>query len=193
MKHFGPLAHLAGEWEGDSGVDFSFHHADGLSGDTPYRQTSSHVPFGPVDNGTQSLYGLDYKSASWRMGEQDPFHTELGYWLWCKDLSHVMLGFVIPRGATVLAGGKVDCDATEFTLRAERGQEVYGISSNAYLAEKASTVSFEITVKVDGDTLTYEQDSVLELAHMDEPLHHTDRNVLKRVKAYEIPPYEEAT
>jgi len=35
-----------------------------------------------VDNGSQSLYGLDYKSAMWRWDEENPFHTEVGYWLW---------------------------------------------------------------------------------------------------------------
>jgi hypothetical protein len=36
-------------------------------------------PFGPVDNGTQRLYGLDYKSSMWRGDEENPFHTEVGY------------------------------------------------------------------------------------------------------------------
>ena len=39
-------------------------------------------PFGPVDNGTQALYGLDYRMAAWRGDEENPFHTEVGYWLW---------------------------------------------------------------------------------------------------------------
>ena len=33
---FGPLALLAGEWEGSDGIDFSFHHEEGETGFTPY-------------------------------------------------------------------------------------------------------------------------------------------------------------
>ena len=32
---FGPLANLAGEWEGSDGLDFSFHHEEGATGNTP--------------------------------------------------------------------------------------------------------------------------------------------------------------
>ena len=28
-------------------------------------------PFGPVDNGKQTLFGLDYRMAAWRHGEED--------------------------------------------------------------------------------------------------------------------------
>ena len=44
----------------------------------PYREKLSLKPFGPVENGRQVLYGLDYKTAAWREGEENPFHTEVG-------------------------------------------------------------------------------------------------------------------
>ena len=187
MDHFGPLAQLAGEWEGSKGRDVSFHHADGQVGDTPYSETISFKPFGPVDNGSQKLYGLDYKMAAWREGEDEPFHTEVGYWLWCAGLGHVMRGFVIPRGSVILAGGEVAPDATEFTFKADAGDETYGMSSNPYLVEKARCTHYEVTVTVDGDQFTYDETSVLEMAELDEPLDHTDRNTLTRVQTYELP------
>mgnify|MGYP001815133882 FL=1 len=187
MDHFGPLAQLAGEWEGSKGLDVSFHHDDGQVGDTPYSETISFKPFGPVDNGSQKLYGLDYKMAAWREGEDEPFHTEVGYWLWCAGLGHVMRGFVIPRGSVILAGGEVAPDATEFTLKADAGDETYGMSSNPYLVEKARCTRYEVTVTVDGDQFTYDETSVLEMAELDEPLDHTDRNTLTRVQTYELP------
>ncbi len=190
MDHFGPLAQLAGEWEGSRGLDVSYHHADDQVGDTPYREAVSFKPFGPVDNGSQKLYGLDYRMAAWREGEEDPFHTEVGYWTWCAGLGHVMRGFVIPRASVILAGGEAAPDATEFTLRATAGDEVYGISSNPYLADKARCISYEVTITVEGDEFTYEEDSVLEMAELDEVLHHTDRNTLKRVQTYDLPPPE---
>ena len=67
------------------GLDISWHNVEGELGETPYREKVSMKPFGPVDNGTQSLYGLDYRMAAWRGAEENPFHTEVGYWLWDGD------------------------------------------------------------------------------------------------------------
>ncbi len=105
MTLLGPLEALAGEWEGDQGLDVSFHHDVGEVADTPYREKATFKPFGPVENGRQVLYGLDYKSAMWRGDEANPFHTELGYWLWVAERGHVMRAFIIPRGSAILAGG----------------------------------------------------------------------------------------
>jgi hypothetical protein len=185
--HFGPLAALAGVWHGTGGTDFSFHHADNQSGDTSYREEITFKPFGPVDNGSQSLYGLDYKMAAWRLGENDPFHTEVGYWLWCSTLEHVMRGFVIPRGSAILAGGEVAPDATSFTLRADADSDEYGITQNTYLLNNARCTAYELNLSVDGDTLTYDETTTLVMKEFDEPFLHTDRNVLQRVETFEIP------
>lgn len=105
-NEWGPLAGLAGEWEGEGGVDRAFKHSKNVVFDTDYREKCSMKPFGPVDNGSQILYGLDYKSAMWRDDEENPFHTEVGYWLWDAATGEVMKGFVVPRGISVLAGGR---------------------------------------------------------------------------------------
>lgn len=187
-SHFGPLAQLAGEWEGSRGTDVSYHHANNEAGDTSYREHITFKPFGPVDNGAQRLYGLDYKMAACRLGEDDPFHTEIGYWLWDSKLGHVIRGFVIPRGSVILAGGEVAPDATSFTLRAEADSDEYGVCSNPYLFENARCTSYVYNVSVRGDTLTYDQDTVLVMNEYEEPYHHTDANTLQRVAAFEIPP-----
>lgn len=187
-SHFGPLAQLAGEWEGDGGLDVSYHHADDAPGNTPYRETITFKPFGPVDNGTQQLYGLDYKMAAWRLGEDIPFHTEVGYWLWDAALGHVMRGFVIPRGSALLAGGEAAPDATSFTMRADADSDEYGITQNTYLLRNARCIAYECKLSIDGDTLTYDETSTLVMKEYDEPYLHTDRNVLKRVARLEIPP-----
>ncbi len=189
-SHFGPLAQLAGEWEGDGGLDVSYHHADDAPGDTSYRETIMFKPFGPVDNGDQRLYGLDYKMAAWRLGEDIPFHTEVGYWLWDAALGHVMRGFVIPRGSALLAGGEAAPDATSFTMRADVDSDEYGITQNTYLLRNARCIAYECNLSVDGDTLTYDETSTLAMKEYDEPYLHTDRNVLKRVARLEIPPPE---
>ena len=46
---------------------------------------------------------------------------------------HVIRCFMVPRGATTLAGGDAAADARSFELRADRGDPVHGILSNPYL------------------------------------------------------------
>ena len=82
-NEWGPLAGLIGDWESDrGGLDTAYSHSQSRVLETPYLEKCSFKPFGPVDNGDQHLYGLDYKSAMWRGDEDSPFHTEVGYWLW---------------------------------------------------------------------------------------------------------------
>lgn len=187
MNRFGPLAGLIGDWEGDEGLDVSYHHSVDRVVETPYREKASFKPFGPVDNGSQALYGLDYKSAMWRGDEEDPFHTEVGYWLWDGGSGQVMRAFVIPRGSAILAGGAATADATTFTMKAEAGDKTYGMATNPYLVERAMCVSYEVTVTVDGDRFTYEEDSVLKMTEVEDLFHHTDRNTLRRVSTYDLP------
>jgi hypothetical protein len=54
-----PLQGLIGEWEGDDGLDVSYHHAEGAPGETRYREKVMMNPFGPVDSGTRCLHESD--------------------------------------------------------------------------------------------------------------------------------------
>lgn len=181
VDEWGPLGPLAGEWEGDGGLDSAYSHSLGRVLGTPFRERTSLKPFGPVDNGSQRLYGLDYRAAMWRGDEENPFHTETGYWLWDAATGEVLKAFVVPRGITVLAGGTAPPDATSFTLKAGKGAGTYVIGENRYLAESARSVSYELDVTSGEDTWAYEETSMLRLAELPEPLAHTDRNVLHRV------------
>ena len=179
---FGPLAALAGDWEGSGGLDAAFSHSKGEVRSTPYLEKLSFKPFGPVDNGSQSLYGLDYKTAMWRDDEQNPFHTELGYWLWDAATGELVRGFVVPRGITVLAGGVTTADAKSFTLAAEQGHAQYTIGENSYLAKNASTLSYKVDITInDDDTWSYDEVTMLRMKEFAEPFAHTDRNTLHRV------------
>lgn len=183
LGNLGPLAPLAGAWEGDQGLDVSFSHALGRTAETSYRERTTFDPFGPVDNGKQILYGLDYRTAAWRQDEEDAFHTEVGYWLWDADAHQVMRCFMVPRGTVVIAGGEASPDSRCFTMRAQLGSEVFGILSNPHLDKTARTVEYVVTITVDeDDTFSYEEDTVLDMDFMDELLHHTDRNTLRRIE-----------
>ncbi len=178
---WGPLAVLIGEWEGEGGLDTSFSHSKNAVVQTPYLEKVTMKPFGPVDNGNQHLYGLDYKTAMWRDDEQNPFHTEVGYWLWDGATGEVLRGFVVPRGITVLAGGNAASDATEYTLRAELGGGQYSISENQYLTKHASSVSYTVTISIGDGTWSYDETTMLKMDELPELLAHTDRCTLRRV------------
>lgn len=181
-SEWGPLAALIGEWEGEGGLDSAFSHSRNEVVSTPYLEKLTMKPFGPVDNGSQALYGLDYKSAMWRGDEDNPFHTEVGYWLWDAAAGEVLRGFVVPRGITVLAGALgVAADARSFTLTAKLGDPKYGICENAYLATRASSTSYEATITANPDgTWSYAELTTLQMAEFDEPFPHSDANTLRR-------------
>ncbi len=180
-SEWGPLAGLVGEWEGEGGLDTAYSHSQEKVLGTPYLEKVSLKPFGPVDNGNQHLWGLDYKTAMWRGDEQNPFHTEVGYWLWDAATGEVLRGFVVPRGITVLAGGTAAADATTFTLRAAPGEPQYTIGENRYLAKNASTLSYEVTITVGDDSWSYDETTMLQMNELAEPFAHTDHNTLRRV------------
>jgi hypothetical protein len=181
LADLGPLGPLVGAWEGDQGLDVAFQHSKGAIGETPYRERMTFSPFGPVDNGSQALFGLDYRTAAWRVGEDEPFHTEVGYWLWDAADGQVMRCFMVPRGSTILAGGPATADAATFTMQAEVGSETYGILSNPYLARVARTTLYQVVVTLEEDgALSYRQTTTIEHARLPEPLSHTDTNTLRR-------------
>jgi len=183
MSEWGPLTGLIGEWEGEGGLDRAFSHSRGDVFSTPYLEKVTMKPFGPVDNGSQSLFGLDYKTAMWRDDEENPFHTEVGYWLWDAAVGEVLRGFVVPRGITVLAGAiGVAADATSFDLTATLGDGRYGISENAYLGANASSVAYAATITINADdTWSYDEVTTLQMKEFGEPFAHTDRNTMHRV------------
>jgi hypothetical protein len=181
-EELGPLAALVGTWEGQNGLDIAFHNATGKVIETPFRERTSFSPFGPVDNGDQSLFGLDYRTAAWRGDEEDPFHTEVGYWLWDAVDNQVMRCFMVPRGSTLLAGGPAHVDSRSFTMEATLGSPVYGILSNPYLDRVAQTTHFEVTVSIGDDgSFSYDETTTVTLARYGGPLRHTDRNTLERI------------
>ena len=178
---WGPLGPLVGDWEAEGGLDTAYSHSQEKVLGTPYLERVSFKPFGPVDNGRQSLYGLDYKTAMWRGSEENPFHTEVGYWLWDGATGEVLRGFVVPRGITVLAGGTAAADAKSFTLSAEPGHRQYTIGENKYLTDNASTLSYSVTITInDDDSWSYDETTMLKMVEMDEPFAHTDHNTLRR-------------
>jgi hypothetical protein len=181
VANLGPLAPLAGIWEGDKGDDIAPSDDRGTENNR-FRERISFEPFGPVNNHEQELFGLRYSTVAWRIGEPDPFHEETGYWLWDKKTETVMRCFIVPRGITVIAGGKVKADAKKFTLTSERGSTQFGICAGPFLESEFRTTKYLVTVIVTADgSFSYEEDTQLQIKGKTETFHHTDKNVLRRV------------
>ena len=180
LANLGPLAPLAGIWEGDEGFDVA-PGRDGAA-ESSYRERMIFEPMGPVRNGPQTIYGLRYATTAWRLGEADAFHEEEGYWLWDPKAGQVMRSFIVPRGVTVNAGGAAGPDDKTFNMSAEVGSEVYGVTSNPFLKRAKRTIRFELTVTIHDDgRFSYDEDTQISIEGQKDIFHHTDRNTLSKV------------
>ena len=186
-RKLGPLTPFVGEWEGDAGVDRSYHNKDDWTTETAYFEKAWFKPIPVQENGQQVLWGLHYGMTAWRHGEEamDPFHDEVGFLLWDKAHGEVMRTVVFGRGIAILAGSSAKPDDKDLTFDAKPGQAHYGVLQNKYLLERAEIRDFKskFTVNDDG-TLAYTSDLLLKLAATGEEMHHTDKNVLHRVRRY---------
>ncbi|MBV6424639.1 MAG: hypothetical protein NAOJABEB_02452 [Steroidobacteraceae bacterium] len=187
-QKLGPLTPLVGEWEGNVGVDLSYHNKDDEVGETGYFERFRFHPIPMQENGRQQLEGLKYDNTAWRHGEEamDPFHDEVGYLLWDKALGQVTRVVVFGRGIAIIAGGDAGARDKVLHFKATAGDPNYGILQNKYLSDRAELERFEGTFTFGDDgTFSYEQTLVLKLAALGgKELNHTDRNMLHRVKRY---------
>ncbi len=183
-KDLGPLGPLAGIWEGAAGTDQAPSdkpETDRQLAVSDYRERMVFEPTGRVDNHEQKLFGLRYSTRAWRIGSPDPFHEEVGYWMWDAASKLVIRCFMPPRGMAILAGGYAEPDAREFTLEAKSGSEQFGICSSPFLIAEFKTVRYTVTVKViDDNTLHYEQHTWMQMRDRTELFDHSDANTLKR-------------
>jgi hypothetical protein len=181
LRNLGPLAALAGTWEGQ-GLD-THPVAEGTE-DEPYRERIVFEPIDPQPNGPQLLYGLRYHVHVNKLDEPLTFHDQNGYWLWEPATGVLLQTVAIPRGLVALATGTSVPDARRFTVKATLGSPTAGIVSAPFLDENFRTLEYSITITVNDDgTLGYEQDTVLQIAGRPEPFHHVDKNVLRRIAA----------
>ncbi|HEX7387577.1 MAG TPA: FABP family protein [Castellaniella sp.] len=183
-QKLGPLTPLVGEWEGNVGVDLSYHNKDDETAKTGYFEKAWFHPIPIVENGQQTMEGLNYEMTAWRHGEEamDPFHDEVGYLLWDKAHGQIMRCFAVPRGLAILAGGSAGARDKTLTFVAEPGSPSYGLSQNKYLLERAQATAFKsvFTFNADG-TFTYTSALTLKLAATGKEMVHTDTNTLHRV------------
>lgn len=180
LKNLGPLAPLAGVWEGKRGLDHHFNE-DGDRKEAFLERYELH-PIDPQLNGPQLFYGLRYWTTILRPNKPATFHDQVGYWLWEPATGTIIQTHTIPRGLTALAIGQAKPDAKSFELVSAYGSSINGVCSNPFLDHSKRTLEFRIKVDIHDDgTWSYEQDTVLKFITHDEPFHHTDRNRMHKV------------
>lgn len=180
LLNLGPLAPMAGIWEGKRGLDVN-PKADGPE-EQAYIERYELQPIDPQANGPQLFYGLRYHTRIVKPGEVETFHDQVGYWLWEPATETVILTLSIPRAQIAMAMGKAKADAKTFQLVAQRGSTSYGICSTDFLERAFTTTDYRITVTTDApNSWSYQQDTILVVKNLKEPFHHTDRNTLTRV------------
>lgn len=182
-EEFGPLAGLVGTWQGAAGVNVSYDYAKKEVIEETYTEEMTFDIVGDVDNGPQKIWVLNYITAAKRTGSDDVFHTELGFWGWDPARGEIMRCFMVPRMSTILAGGTAKAGDTSFSLSAKIGAEDWGVLSNPYLIANAKCTRYESSYTIDGDTFSYEENTVMDMAAMGgQSMDHTDKNTLTRVK-----------
>ena len=186
IEKWGPLAVLAGTWEGNKGDDVAPSDDRGTEKNL-YRERMVFTPISPVNNHEQTLYGLRYSTTAWRIGETEPFHEDLGYYLWDPKVKQVYRCFTVPRGVAVLAGGDTEASAKEFHLSADVGSPTFGICSTPFLDREFKTIRYELKIVVhDRDGFSYESDTQIQMPGKPGAkglFHHIDKNRLKRVES----------
>lgn len=186
-QKLGPLTPLVGEWEGNAGVDLSYHNRDDETSKTSYFEKAHFKPIPIQENGNQMLWGLNYSMTAWRHGEEamDPFHDEIGFLLWDKINGQVIRNVVFGRGIAILAGSTAQPRDRVLHLDAKPGDASYGILQNRYLMERAEIKDFTSTFTFNDDgTFSYTSDLLMRLAATGAEMHHTDENTLHLVKRY---------
>jgi len=158
---YGPLKHLIGVWKGDKGVDVA-PEPDGTE-NNPYYETISFTAAGDVTNAeSQVLTAVHYRQIVQRKSNDKIFHDETGYWMWDAENSIIMHSLTIPRGVSVLAGGrynneKADDGSVILEVSAAIDNKDWQIIQSPFMQQHARTTAFRHRVTVGNDRLSYSE------------------------------------
>lgn len=188
LANLGPLARLAGVWEGQRGVDIN-PKADGPE-TRHYYERIEMQPIDPQANGPQLFYGLRYHQHVNTREEEISFHDQVGYWLYEASTGLIIQTLAIPRGQIAMASGHAERDAKRLVVKAERGQSEYGICSTSFLDLAFRTDRYELTIDFHDDgSWSYVSDTMLMVKGRDTLFRHRDRNGLTKIAEPDLNPW----
>ncbi len=177
---YGPLACLVGTWSGAEGMDVAPEPASDEF--NPYYETLSFEAAGDVTNAEeQTLSVVRYHQVVSRQANDKVFHDQVGYWLWDPASNVICQTLTIPRGVTLLAGGKatVAGETTTMEVEAKENDPNWGIIQSPFMQSKARTTGFTHKIEVTDNTLVYSETTVLDI-YGKNSYQHTDGNTLQR-------------
>lgn len=186
LANLGPLARLAGIWEGRRGVDVN-PKAEGPE-ERAFIERAVYQPIDPQANGPQLFYGLRYHLHINTEEEAITFHDQTGYWLYEPATGLILQTLAIPRGQSLLAKGQAE-GPDRIVVEAVRGSAENGITSTAFLeyAFRTDAYRLELSFNPDG-SYSYVSDTTLIVRGRSEPFLHRDRNTLLKVAEAEPNP-----
>lgn len=188
LANLGPLARLAGVWEGTCGVDIN-PKADGPE-TRQYHERIEMQPIDPQANGPQLFYGLRYHQHVNTREEDISFHDQVGYWLYEPATGLILQTLAIPRGQIAIASGHAEPGARRLLVKAARGETEYGICSTSFLDLAFRTDAYQLTVDFHDDgSWSYVSDTTLIVKGRDEPFLHRDRNRLVKTAEPDLNPW----
>jgi hypothetical protein len=179
---YGPLAFLIGSWSGDKGMDIA-PESDGTAEENPFFEEIIFEAAGDVCNADKQVLAIvRYHQKVYHKNDNKQFHDQLGYWLWDAATQTVMQTISIPRAVTLVAAGQFDLESIKgnsalLCVESEEGSD-WGIVQSPFMRDNARTKSFKMTLKVDGDSLSYSQTTMLDIYGRE--FEHTDISSLIR-------------
>lgn len=180
-----PIEFFLGRWEsqGFTGENRAPDEQRAVE-NTKFKQVTVFELMPQTSNHEQNLSLVRFKTQAWEEGDgsSDPFHEEVGYYIWDEERRQLMKCFAVPRGIAVNAGGTVAPGAKVFDLKAEVGSATYGICSNPFLDQEFKSIRYDLKITVvDNKTFQYEEDTQIKISGQNEIFHHTEKNTMKRV------------
>lgn len=178
---YGPLTQLIGEWKGDRGIDVAPEPDE--TERNPFYETITIEAAGDVTNAEEQVLSIvRYHQKVFRKSNDKQFHDQFGFFTWDPTTDVITHSFVIPRGVAVIAGGKVISDKDgeiQIKVDAADGDKDWGISQAPFMRDKARTISFTQTITVKGDSMDYDERTLLDIYGRE--FDHVDKSELSRV------------
>ena len=175
-----PLSKLIGTWKGNAGIDLAPKPTEDEN--NPYYEILTIKPVDiAIENAEeQELTAVEYQQVVREKSNDKVSHSETGHWIWDKNNKMVMNSFSIPRGVCVLASGKAETTDNQLTISVytDKNDSNGGIVQSAFMQKKATTKSFKRTFKITGNTLSYTQETVVDI--YGKVFSHIDENVLTK-------------
>ncbi len=175
-----PLLKLIGTWKGNQGVDLAPKPVEDEN-NPYYEELIIELVDSTIENAEeQALTAVRYHQVVREKSNDKISHSEVGYWLWDEKNKQVMNSFTIPRGVCVLAIGEVVANNDElvFSVLANSDKSSGTIAQSDFMKSKAKTLSFKREFKIVGNTLSYTQETVIDI--YGKVFDHIDKNELTK-------------